>query len=174
MAFDRDLAAKGLRSDDRDIAPYFTGREAEIAAFDNAVAAAGDKPLALFRIFQGPPGCGKTSLAAHLAEIRARETVFVPCAMADLADGRALAARNENSTFARGPAAAIERAGLADEPEYRELPRTAFPTALIEKGIVTNAGGAWAVAIPSMVDWALMTSPSEGDAGHGSRGGSVR
>ena len=50
--------------------------------------------------------------------------------------------------------AAIERAGLSDEPEFQELPRGAFSTALIEKGVVSGAGGHWHVAIPSMIEWA--------------------
>ena len=50
--------------------------------------------------------------------------------------------------------AAIERAELADEPEFRELPRTAFSTALIERGIVSGKNGRWEIAIPSMADWA--------------------
>ena len=59
------------------MAPFFAGRESEIAAFDVAARQAQAKPNAVFRIYQGPPGCGKTSLVQHLKKIRSDDAVFV-------------------------------------------------------------------------------------------------
>ena len=110
MAFNRQLAEKlACRGGDRDVARFFAGRREEIKHFDFAVQDAKDrdKAQAVFRIFQGPPGCGKTSLAAHLANTRGRvpdgpshepqqsdpDLLFVPCDPPDLKDGDALLAK---------------------------------------------------------------------------------
>ena len=106
MAFDWQLAKKFTSDGDRDIAPFFAGRRTEIEHFDLAVQKAQyrDKPQAVFRIYQGAPGCGKTSLAAHLGETRGRvvdgpskglrqsdpDLLFVACDPPDLKDRRAL------------------------------------------------------------------------------------
>ncbi len=114
MPFNRILATELARGDDRDIAPFFAGREAEIRAFDNAVANAGRKDQAVFRIFQGPPGCGKTSLAAHLAKTRADRVMFVSCDTLDLADAKALSERIDRAALARGSTAARMGAFIAE------------------------------------------------------------
>ena len=290
MPFDRDLATELLHSSDRDVARFFAGRETEVRAFEAAIRSAGTKPRAQFRIFQGPPGCGKTSLAHHLAETCFDKLLFVPCVVmmtglghtslrvadvrglsrlasnavidmgameesecaastakmfdalnvsgermerdaiarltADLAhkwplqlhyaqtalceelirtdgvlrevDTERLRARSDELRHAhyrsrledpilkidstvtqqilvaiattRPPIKArwqlrrlcetvIDQAGLSGEPEFQELPQGAFPTALIENGIVSDAGGKWEVSIPSMVDWAANELP---------------
>ena len=69
MPFDR-RPARSLTLDDRGIAPYFAGRKREIESFMDALAAAARKDQAVFRIFQGAPDCGKTSLAARRDPIR--------------------------------------------------------------------------------------------------------
>lgn len=51
MSLDTDLAERLLGTDDRDVARFFAGREAEIASFDAAVRFAADKPQATFRIY---------------------------------------------------------------------------------------------------------------------------
>ncbi len=51
MTFNRELA-EALKFDDRDVAPFFAGRHAEIESFQNALAAAREKPQAVFRIYQ--------------------------------------------------------------------------------------------------------------------------
>ena len=68
MPFNAALAQKIAESKDRDIATFFAGRKAEITAFHQALRQASDSTAAIFRIFQGPPGSGKTSLAHHLEE----------------------------------------------------------------------------------------------------------
>ena len=77
MSLDTDLAERLLGTDDRDVARFFAGRQTEIASFDAAVRFAADKPQATFRIYQGAPGCGKTSLANHLARTRSKDLLFV-------------------------------------------------------------------------------------------------
>ena len=93
MSFNADLADELLHARDRDTARFFAGRGAEIDRFDAAVREAAGSRQALFRIFQGAPGCGKTSLAAHLRRARAAETLFIDLGVEDFADREALAAR---------------------------------------------------------------------------------
>ena len=93
MAFNAELATALLLDDDRDVARFFAGREAERKVFTDAVTLAGRRSQALFRIFQGAPGCGKTSLAAHLRETEAANALFVDLGVEDLVDREALARR---------------------------------------------------------------------------------
>ena len=92
MAFNTELADELLNARDRDTARFFAGRGTEIDRFDAAVREAAGSRQALFRIFQGAPGCGKTSLAAHLQQARTA-ALFVDLGVEDLADRDALAAR---------------------------------------------------------------------------------
>lgn len=82
MAFNRELA-RALKFDDRDVAPFFAGRRTEIQSFQKALATADEKPQAVFRIYQGAPGCGKTSLANHLAKEAAENAIFVKFSESD-------------------------------------------------------------------------------------------
>lgn len=111
LPFDRDLAAQTAKSRDRDSAPFFAGRKAEIRAFDDAVDEAGRYEQAAFRIYEGAPGSGKTSLAAHLAKTRADKLVFVKLDAEDLSDAKALAERIRIASIERGRVAA--KAGAA-------------------------------------------------------------
>ena len=83
MTFDTELAHRILRQRDRDRTLFFAGRQAEIDSFDHALAEAADSCACVFRIFQGAPGCGKTSLAAHLRTLR-DEALFVSLFRKDL------------------------------------------------------------------------------------------
>ncbi len=104
MTFQSDIAQTFLGADDRDRAMYFAGRQDEIDDFNRVVAYAGDKAAARFRIYQGPPGCGKTSLANHLAEIR-DDILFVPCHEEDLADQATVLKAVRRAAMARKSAA---------------------------------------------------------------------
>ena len=106
MPFDSKRAIEIANRDDRDTAPFFAGRKEEITAFDIAVKNAATKPQAVFRIYQGPPGCGKTSLAHHLAETRFDKALFVPCNPDDLTDAARLSDRIERAAIERGGAVA--------------------------------------------------------------------
>ena len=111
MPLDADLAERLLGTDDRDVARFFAGREAEIASFDTAVRFAADKaraharPQATFRIYQGAPGCGKTSLANHLARTRARDILFVTVDPEHLRNADALRMRIRAASLSSGHSA---------------------------------------------------------------------
>ena len=93
MTFYSDFANQIINQGDRDVAHFFAGREAEIARFDSALRESSDKRQAVFRIFQGAPGCGKTSLAAHLRANRTTDVLFVSVGKADLKSKDALFSR---------------------------------------------------------------------------------
>ncbi len=91
MAFDYDLAEHILDQKDRDSALFFAGRQAEIDAFDTAVREAPrGEPSVEFRIYQGAPGCGKTSLAGRLRQRSADALALVQVYEDDLASPRHL------------------------------------------------------------------------------------
>ena len=113
MPFNPILTAKLTRGDDRDRAPFFAGRKTEIQSFNHAVENAGDKDQAVFRIFQGPPGCGKTSLVNHLADTCADTAVFIRCDPSDLANAQALWARIDKTALDRGSSATRTGAFIA-------------------------------------------------------------
>ena len=77
MPFDAHLAYTIAHESDRDTARHFEGRGPEKREFRHALDNAQGHKAAQFRIFQGAPGCGKTSLANHLAEKRAHQSLFV-------------------------------------------------------------------------------------------------
>ena len=93
MAFNRELAERISRQRDRDRAVFFAGRDVEIQAFDDAVQETADGLQAVFRVFQGAPGCGKSSLAAHLADAMSDRTLFVSLDNEDLRSRDALGLR---------------------------------------------------------------------------------
>ena len=82
MSFDRDAAEDFIRNRDRDEALFFAGRTAELARFDAALEELrglvdrGQPPSSTFLIYQGAPGCGKTSLVNHLVKTR-QDVLFV-------------------------------------------------------------------------------------------------
>ena len=92
MAFDSDQTRKFIDLGDRDIAPFFAGRAAEIAHFESSFNALDweNKRTAAFRIFQGAPGCGKTSLVEHLRQRYADELLFVDIRRGHLVSEQAL------------------------------------------------------------------------------------
>ena len=74
---------------------FFAGREAERRAFAAAARQAhapppdGGRPRAVFRIFQGAPGCGKTSFVRRMESER-RDLLFVPADEQHLTDAGTL------------------------------------------------------------------------------------
>ena len=119
MPFDSKRAIEIANREDRDTAPFFSGRKEEITAFDIAVKNAAAKPQAVFRIYQGAPGCGKTSLAHHLAETRFDKVLFVPCGPDDLTDAARLSDRIERAAIERGGAIYRAFAIAAETPGER-------------------------------------------------------
>ena len=90
---EEDLLIRVARGDDRDVAPFFAGRVAEIEAFEGAIENARLIPQTQFLIFQGAPGCGKTSLLSHLRENAPERRVFVQVDAGHLTSRAALAER---------------------------------------------------------------------------------
>ena len=64
--FHSELAQRVAERNDRDTAPFFAGRAREIKSFEAALRNARESTAAVFCIYQGAPGCGKTSLSNHL------------------------------------------------------------------------------------------------------------
>ena len=117
MPFDSKRAIEIVNRDGRDTDPFFAGRKEEITTFDIAVMNAATKPQAVFRIYQGAPGCGKTSLANHLAETRSDKALFVPCELGDLTDADRLSDRIGRAAIERGGTVARAFAVAAEAGE---------------------------------------------------------
>ncbi|MCY4343019.1 MAG: hypothetical protein OXE83_05530 [Gammaproteobacteria bacterium] len=85
MDFNADLAKKiCAERSPRDRAHYFEGRRKELAAIRSGLAAATEVSASIFRIIQGPPGCGKTSLAFHAGQSLGEDAAFIPVRHAHL------------------------------------------------------------------------------------------
>ena len=121
MPFDHALAQLILEAGDRDDALFFAGREIEIASFEAAVRQARRFGKVEFRIFQGPPGCGKTSLAHHLRDSCAPETALIQVYEHDLASPDALVAAIQQAIFEGAPLAEHTHVALhMDEAQVLE------------------------------------------------------
>ena len=110
MGFNPELARRLLREVDRDTAAFFAGRREEIQRFDDTLAALEDRyernRRALFLVYQGAPGCGKTSLVSHLRETRPEEVgLLVDVQPAHLASIPALTERVRQVAEEVAPAA---------------------------------------------------------------------
>ena len=108
MAFDRRITEELSTHRDRDATPFFAGRADEIDQFDRALTELGSQPgeQAVFRIYQGAPGCGKTALLHHLRENRADGVLFVGIQERHLASENALMERVRQVAIEEGPTGA--------------------------------------------------------------------
>lgn len=79
MGFNHEAAERFLRMGDRDRTPYFAGRESQLRHFGTGLREACDKPrdAAIFRLYQGVPGAGKSALAKHIEAQHAGQALFV-------------------------------------------------------------------------------------------------
>ena len=79
MGFDHEAARRFLRMGDRDRTPYFAGRGRELRHFETGLGEACDKPrdAAIFRLYTGAPGTGKSALAKHIEGMYAGRALFV-------------------------------------------------------------------------------------------------
>ncbi len=115
MRFNTELAHQIAHVDSpRDEARYFEGREEEITLFNNGLMSSMAREQAIFRIYQGAPGCGKTSLAAHLAETN-ENAVFIKVRHHHMVDFPALMTRVEDAASKQEgqlAATAVKWAGL--------------------------------------------------------------
>ena len=128
MAFDHDLAQSLLRKRDRDTAPFFAGRVAEIRRFEDALIELEERPAndpaATFLIYQGAPGCGKTSLVAHLRERRSNdELLFVTVRPEDFANPNALIRQILHEIEGDSPTEPNVVSGFAPMDASRRKPR---------------------------------------------------
>ncbi|MDE0189925.1 MAG: hypothetical protein OXQ90_01085 [Gammaproteobacteria bacterium] len=105
MAFNFELAQELLERRNLDTTPYFAGRHWAIRQFD---AALGESERvgkqAVFRIYQGGPGCGKSSLVGRLRQIRSRGVLFVDAEKEHLASEEVLVERVRQTAVGAGPA----------------------------------------------------------------------
>ena len=94
--FNEALAEQLVVAEDRNDTPVFAGRQREIESFRTAVSAAKDRAekvepsQSVFRVYQGAPGCGKTSLINNLRAQFSRRMLFVEMEDAELGDINAL------------------------------------------------------------------------------------
>ena len=105
MPFDRQKADELSTHRDRDATPFFAGRSHEIDQFDLALMELGSQggKQAVFRIYQGAQGCGKTALLHHLREHRADAVMFVGIQERHLASETALMERVRQVAVDQGP-----------------------------------------------------------------------
>ncbi|MDE0441954.1 MAG: hypothetical protein OXL38_07530 [Gammaproteobacteria bacterium] len=105
MAFNRQKTDELSTHRDRDSTPFLAGRADKIDQFDRALTELGSQPgeQAVFRIYQGAPGCGKTALLHHLRENRADGVVFVGVQERHLSSETALMERVRQVAIEEGP-----------------------------------------------------------------------
>ncbi|MDE0420545.1 MAG: hypothetical protein OXK76_06610 [Gammaproteobacteria bacterium] len=90
--FDKQAALDFSTMEDRDLAPFFAGRDDEIRRFDEALRNA-KRGASVFRVYQGAPGCGKTSLLNRLMDIRSDVALFIDLGPDDFVSDAALVGR---------------------------------------------------------------------------------
>ena len=105
MTFDRRKTDELSTHRDRDATPFFAGRSDEIGQFDRALVELGSQPgeQAVFRIYQGAPGCGKTALLHHLRENQSDGVMFVSIQERHLSSEDALMERVREVAIEEGP-----------------------------------------------------------------------
>ena len=117
----RDLLDSLARGHDRDKARFFAGRKEEVAIVDAAVAGARNLSVPQLRIFQGPPGSGKSSLLTHLRDQPSENRVYIAVDHECLTSGEKLRQyvdgelRRSNKLIAKLVGAFIKQAGATTE-----------------------------------------------------------
>ena len=107
-----DLLERLADGEDRDIAPFFAGRKTEIRKFERAVVRSKDVTTTQFRIFQGAPGCGKTSLLNHLMNNEVPENrLFVTIDEDEMLTSTKALAQCVDDAVSRSPSPAFARLG---------------------------------------------------------------
>ena len=103
MAYRPEVLRESIDRRERDAAPYFAGRASQTERFERALRSLSKRRHndrgAEFLIYQGAPGCGKTSLAKHLDDTHA-DALFVQLAMDHLHSSAALEEKIEAEALA--------------------------------------------------------------------------
>ena len=148
--FDKLAAERFAEQDDRDEAWFFAGRDSERRAFAAAArqafapASDGGRPRAVFRIFQGAPGSGKTSFVRRM-ETERDDLLFVLADDRHLADADTLMQRIAQEALEQRKGANVV-SGLAVAALEATRMRTAAET-------VTRAAGDRAASQAGLVIW---------------------
>ena len=138
MTFDRTAAQRFADQDDRDEAWFFAGRKAERGVFTAGARQAhepstdGGRPRAVFRIFQGAPGCGKTSFVRRM-ETERPDLLFVLADEPHLTDAGTLMQRIAQEALAQRKGANVV-SGLAVAALEASRMKTAAETVAREAG----------------------------------------
>ena len=133
MSFDFETARAFAESGDRDVARWFAGRDEEHERIEQAVRESSDgRDQTVFRMIQGAPGAGKTSLLTHLRDHAPENRIYVPLRHRDLQSTEAVDARiatvlrSRDRAWATGARWALQGAGrafragdVADEAAWR-------------------------------------------------------
>ena len=121
MTFDHRKADELSAHRGRDATPFFAGRADEIDRFRRALTELDSQPgeQAVFRIYQGAPGCGKTALLHHLRENHAEGLLFVGVKEPHLSSEVALMDRVRNVSIEKGPISRKMSARLAQATGQR-------------------------------------------------------
>ena len=159
MGFDPRRAYEFSILRDRDAAPFFTGRGEEIRRFDQAIDELDVQPgeQAVFRIYQGAPGCGKTSLLQHLRDVRSDRLLFIGVRETHLASEAALVERVREVAVAEGPTGDRVAARLVQALGSRlRMPESGNQ---LRDAIATRAAGRSKVVL--YMDEAQLVGPTE-------------
>lgn len=138
MPFNRCKAHEVAEAVDRDDAPYFVGREREIAAFERALKNAKRRAsgATVFTIYQGAPGAGKSALRHKLAARAKKDELHINVRLQHLESYEALTDRIHS--------ALVERGGTL--------------TAVVASGAVAAAGKFAGEEVAQTIDEALKTN----------------
>ena len=124
MTFNVQLASELMDEDDRDTARFFVGRDNERRDFKAALWRAEGKGPAVFRVYQGAPGCGKSSLVDKLREGKPKDVAFINVGLEHLASLAALTARVEEQIYAGSTGLQLAQLGVQTATSLAQM-RTA-------------------------------------------------
>ena len=131
----------------------------EIRRFDQAIDELDVHPgeQAVFRFYQGAPGCGKTSLLQHLRDVRSNRLLFIGVRETHLASEAALVERVREVAVAEGPTGT----GLPPDSSRPSVSRLRMQESgnELRDAIATKAAGRSKVVL--YMDEAQLVGPTE-------------
>lgn len=105
--WNRKLCREFVDSGDRNYSRWFAGREDEMMGIESVFAETRRQPQTVFRVVQGAPGAGKTSLLTHMIENAPDDRLYVRVGHQDMVSGQTLDQRVEHALRERDPAWAM-------------------------------------------------------------------